>query len=253
MEVYPDMSLSGGPCIFSDETFKDIFVMCYLQYSPYSAHLSSLRCPVSNAYRFVKFKIKDETPFWTQMYMSHMTRPETSVPFRCDFERFKTVGCSAIHVLIALVCQVGATAITFDDLSSIDTIQGPIPTLYRNLTWVNANFLNTSRFPGTGYTYALGSYSYIGWFLDAMTIRLPRANRTIQLNSFVMAAGWSNAVNATVIGYFFNTQLYSTVLTLNMTTLTRAVLNWSGLNRIVIIPSSEGAVDTGFDSLCITF
>jgi hypothetical protein len=148
---------------------------------------------------------------------------------------------------------VGPTAITFDDLSSLDPVRGSVPPLYQNLTWKNIYFTNASSIPYKGHPYALGPYGKIGFAVGNITIRLPKVNRTLQLNSCMIASLVSNLANVSIIGYFYKRQIYSTTLTISNTAVTRAVFNWPGLNKIVMMGSNLQLVDIGIDNLWITF
>ena len=148
---------------------------------------------------------------------------------------------------------MGATAITFDDLVSISPVQGTIPATYHNLSWTGASFLNATQHPTSGYPLVVGSGSFVAWFNGQMKIKTLKSNQTIGLNSFIIAAGWSDSVIVTIDGYYSNTQLNSTTLTLNTSSRKTPVFNWYGLNKIVFTPSGPGYLDTGIDNLCVTF
>ncbi|CAF1211538.1 unnamed protein product [Rotaria sordida] len=150
------------------------------------------------------------------------------------------------------ICKLGATAITFDDLSSSGQ-NGFIPSIYQNLSWTNAKYLNATGLPGSGYPYVCVSGEYVCWFNNPMTIETLVVNRTFTINSFVTAAGWSNSLILTITGYFSSTQIYTTSMPLNTYTQRIVELNWSGITKVVFNPSGSGYYDTGIDNLCITF
>ncbi|CAF1122883.1 unnamed protein product [Rotaria sordida] len=150
------------------------------------------------------------------------------------------------------LCKLGATAITFDDLST-PTVNGIIPSIYQNLSWTNAYYLNESGIPNIGYRYVRVSGEYVCWFNSPMTIQTLIVNKTFTINSFVTAAGWSDSVILTITGYFSSIQIYTTSMSLNTYTQRIVELNWSGITKVVFNPSSPGYYDTGIDNLCITF
>ncbi|CAF2594223.1 unnamed protein product [Rotaria sp. Silwood2] len=152
------------------------------------------------------------------------------------------------------ICKLGATAITFDDdILSMSSLNGFIPSSYQNLSWTNAKYLNATGLPTSGYRYVCVSGEYICWFNAPMTIETLIANRTFTINSFVTAAGWYDSVSLSIIGYFSSTQMYTTTLSLNTYTQRIIELNWSGITKVVFNPSGSGYYDTGIDNLCITF
>ncbi|CAF3538088.1 unnamed protein product [Rotaria sp. Silwood1] len=152
------------------------------------------------------------------------------------------------------ICKLGATAITFDDnVLSISGVNGIIPSMYKNLSWTNAKYLNATALSTTGYRYVCVSGEYVCWFNTPMTIETLTVNKTFTINSFVTAAGWSNSISLSITGYFSSTQIYTTTFSLNTYTQRIVELNWSGITKIVFNPFGSGYYDTGIDNLCITF
>ncbi|CAF4137273.1 unnamed protein product, partial [Adineta steineri] len=49
------------------------------------------------------------------------------------------------------VCELDATAITFDDIPSADPAQAELPTNYAGLRWTNGYYINISTYPNSGY------------------------------------------------------------------------------------------------------
>jgi hypothetical protein len=151
------------------------------------------------------------------------------------------------------VCELGATGITFDDIPNENSAGGTIPSIYAGLSWINAQYLNATVYVGSGYVFVSASGDFVAWFNSVVTIQTLLANNTLTLNSMVTAAGWSNSISLTIAGYNSSTQLYTKTVALNTYTQTILVLNWIGLNKIVLTPSGSGYLDTGIDNLCITF
>ncbi|CAF3067577.1 unnamed protein product [Rotaria sp. Silwood2] len=158
-----------------------------------------------------------------------------------------------MHSYLTIVCPVGATIITFDDIPNADPVQGTIPAVYANLQWVDANYLNATARPTSGYRFVVVSGEYIAWNNVALTIQTLLTNNTITLHSCVMAAGWSDSVTLTVVGYRSATQLYTTSFSLNTYQQVVAMFQWPGVNKVVFTPSGSGYIDFGIDNLCVTF
>ncbi|CAF3931774.1 unnamed protein product [Rotaria magnacalcarata] len=103
------------------------------------------------------------------------------------------------------VCKLGATAITFDDIPNLNTLQDVIPSVYNNISWMNAQYLNATASSSAGYTYVCSSGQMVCWFNVPMTIQTSIANTTLTINSFVIAAVSSNSITVTIVGYFAST------------------------------------------------
>ncbi|CAF4821397.1 unnamed protein product, partial [Rotaria sp. Silwood2] len=127
-----------------------------------------------------------------------------------------------------IVCPVGATVITFDDIPNADPAQGTIPAVYANLQWVDANYVNATVLPASGYRFLVVSGEYIAWNRDALTVQTLLTNNTITLHSCMMAAGWSDSVTVTVVGYRSATQLYTISFSLNTYQKVVAIFQWPG-------------------------
>ena len=152
-----------------------------------------------------------------------------------------------------LVCTLGATVTTFEDIPNQDIDQGQLPTNYGHLSWTHCYYINSTRYPTSGYRFALASGEMIAWFNATMTIAALKNNQTFTLNSFVMAAGWSDSYNLTIVGYNSSIPLYTTIVLVYRYNQTLVILDWSGIDKIAMTPSRGGNIDTGIDNLCITF
>ncbi|CAM4988058.1 unnamed protein product, partial [Rotaria socialis] len=54
-------------------------------------------------------------------------------------------------------CKLGATAITFDGIPNLNSLQGVVPSVYNNISWTNAQYLSATAFANTGYQYVCAS------------------------------------------------------------------------------------------------
>ncbi|CAF1297625.1 unnamed protein product [Adineta steineri] len=160
---------------------------------------------------------------------------------------------STTTTTIEAVCQSGATAIIFDDISSSDPVEAELPTNYAGLSWTNGYYISINTNPGSGYRYAVASGIYVGWSKGPLIMQTISANSTMTFVSCVMAAGWWDSIQMTITGYYSNTQFYTATYSLNTYTQTSVVLNWSGINEIIFTPSTSGYPDFGIDNLCIIF
>lgn len=160
--------------------------------------------------------------------------------------------CSTCSLIFS-VCQMGETSVTFDDIPNKISTEDSIPSNYSRLMWTNVNYINSTTNSNSGYPRMQSSGEYRGWFKYQAMIQTLSSNITIALHSFVTIAAWSDFVNLTVNGYYNSIQLNSINVSLNTTTRKLLMLNWYGLNKIVLTPSGSGYVDTGIDDLCITF
>lgn len=154
---------------------------------------------------------------------------------------------------LVLVCKLGATGITFDDIPNANSVDGTVPSICGGLSWMNAKYLNATVFAGSGYVFTRASGEIVAWFDTVMTIQALVMTNTFTLTSCVMAAGWSNSLIVTINGYYSTTQLYTITFPLNTYTQTKIVLDWPGVNKVVFTPSGSGYYDMGIDNLCVTF
>ena len=152
-----------------------------------------------------------------------------------------------------VVCMMGATAITFDDIPNAVASGGPIPSGYKGFSWTNGGYLNIASFNSSGYRYTISSGGFFSWFNTPLVLQLIAGNQTFTLNSRIMSAGWSNSISVGIIAYYSSTPLYNMTIPLNTYTKVIQVFNWPGLTRVVFNPFGSGYVDTGIDNVCVTY
>ncbi|CAF2187216.1 unnamed protein product [Rotaria magnacalcarata] len=113
------------------------------------------------------------------------------------------------------ICKLDSTAVTFDDIPNLNSLQGAIPSVYNNISWTNAQYLNATASVSSDYKYVCSSGQMVCWLNVPMTMQTSIANTTCTINSFVIAASWSNYITVTIVGYFTSTQIYTTTVAIN--------------------------------------
>ena len=170
-----------------------------------------------------------------------------------DLHSFLAFSSNFIFYFISVPsCALDATLITFDDIDNATGTLLGYPTDYHGLTWAGMNYGNAMNYPDAGYKNMRGSGTYINGFNVPATITPAVANKTISLNSFVAGAAWSNDILLTINGYYLDVQIETYSVALNMTYRTPVILSWTGLDKIELIPSGSGYLDTGIDNFCVS-
>jgi len=174
------------------------------------------------------------------------------------------VRCAAAVVAVAaatIAPQVGATLITFDDLSD-NGLGSPIVGTYAGFNWTNFDVLDVPLFVSplgqpNGYGAALQSGRNIGFNAFGNAAGISAAAPFTLVDGY-FAAGFWNPIEVTVTGYAGNVQKDQTVIVMGQSTATHAVFNWSGIDNVQFVvtggtPPEPGEVGKqfGFDNLTL--
>jgi len=156
-------------------------------------------------------------------------------------------------------CQNGFKLIHFDDLPSNETL---IPTGYQGLNWTNAGAFNVSKYGASGYRTVLTSTPNVAYNGggNPMTIAVgPSANvKSFSIQSFIVAAAWSNNLQLLLTGYRGNIAVYNQTMTLQTTSKVLLSLNWISMTRMTFTTSGglsagygENGNHVGIDNMCL--
>ncbi|UJR16681.1 hypothetical protein I4U23_003581 [Adineta vaga] len=158
-------------------------------------------------------------------------------------------------------CSREYTSIGFDDLSDGNV---SIPSSYEGFNWLNVESLIASQFPESGYFVSLRSGTRVAYNKEGspMSISAGSVNSRISfsVNSFVAAAAWNNGLVLAITGYRAGTPVFSKSITLQTTSATNVVLNWTNIDEIRFntsggVPAYASAAGGGkqfaMDNLCI--
>ncbi|CAF3561440.1 unnamed protein product [Rotaria socialis] len=119
---------------------------------------------------------------------------------------------------LSYMYKLGVTAILFDGIPNLNRVQSVVTSVYNNISWTHAQYLNATAPASTDYQYICSSNQVVFRFNVRMTIQTSIANTTFAINSFVIGAGWPNSITVTIVGYLTATQTYTTTVAINTNT-----------------------------------
>jgi hypothetical protein len=158
-----------------------------------------------------------------------------------------------------LVCSNGDTVLTFDDLTSGQSI----PMGYKNILWTNA-YVTTKANNTSGYYTGAVSRPNTMYNYDGNPMTMKSANgRLLNLYSAAAAAAWHDNLQLTVVGYRSNVVIVTNTFTLQVFTVSYLkFIGYTGLDTIEFKTSGGtknaaikdvGGTHFAMDNVCLSF
>jgi hypothetical protein len=164
--------------------------------------------------------------------------------------RFNQVGCCLATIAVALVLatDVRATTLTFDDLPTAYIYGSFVPNGYGGLNWSNMDYLNPATvqypYPATGSGYQNGMLSSPNVAFNGQANPVIVNGDQFTFNSAYFTGAWNDGLTISIEGYKDSGRPYTATFTVNTTSPTLEVFNWTGLNTLVF--TSNGGVNHGY-------
>ena len=173
----------------------------------------------------------------------------------------RTLSKFALVLSLALASNANALLMNFDDISTSITFDY-MPTSYNGYTWDNFGIANGNNIPNTGYQVGIVSQANVAFNNYGNPAYISKSN-FFNLNSGYFTSAWNNDLQLTVTGFTDEggtNQKYISTYTLQKTSQSKIVFNWTGIKRILFNSSggtdadeNDGGGGTHFalDNLCI--
>ena len=167
----------------------------------------------------------------------------------------RTLSKFALVLSLALTSNANALLMNFDDVTHVAFG-------YNDYTFGNFTIRDGNRFPNTGYQVGIVSQANVVFNGSGTPAYISKSN-FFNLNSGYFTAAWSNDLQLTVTGFTDEggtNQKYISTYTLQKTSQSKIVFNWTGIKHILF--SSSGGTDANetdggsgphfaLDNLCI--
>lgn len=145
--------------------------------------------------------------------------------------------------LFAMGGQVQATVLTFDDVSTTNSL-AVIPDGYGGFDWSNFEVIFDEYHLPSGYDNGTVSEDYTAFNAFANPAEVSR-NELFTFNGAYLTAAWNTGLNISVYGYQNTSSLYSQTVTVNTTGPTWFDFNYVGINRLRF--ESSGGSNAGLN------
>ena len=155
------------------------------------------------------------------------------------------------------------TDITFDDISGQSSVSGVIPNGYKNLNWSNAEYVNVSTEPPSGYQIANTASSFVAHNPSQLIMLIQSANGThFAFHSLNIASAWRDNLKWTIYG--FRSGILRVRGSFSLSAINRTTISCSSCSNLdtLYFESGGGTPRTGLaqngtefalDNLCISF
>jgi len=156
--------------------------------------------------------------------------------------------CFSLLVFSA-ISPVGATIVTFDDISSIRIISS-ITNGYQSLSWSNVFCLNAvlhNNLNGvSGYYYGMVSVSNVAYSGNGEPAEIDARGTNFDFLSAYLTGAWNSNLNIEVEGFRSGTLLYDTTVVASATAPTLFAFNYLDIDRLTF--NSFDGQNAGFPS-----
>jgi hypothetical protein len=147
-----------------------------------------------------------------------------------------------------LACSNGDTVLTFDDLTSGESV----PNGYGNIVWRNPYVATNANNTNGYYTGAVSRpntiFNPLGY---PMTMKSANSS-LITLHSAAAAAAWDDNLQLTVVGYRSNVVIVTNTFTLQVFTVSYLTfIGYTGLDKIEFKTSDDE--NFAMDNVCLSF
>lgn len=139
----------------------------------------------------------------------------------------------------ASASQAASTLITFDDINGASPGLGTMPTHYKDLTWINFNYINPFYAPvGSDWRHSGAGNGIVSLDYDAVSLSgIPaeiQSATPFTLNSAYFAANWNDGLQITVKGELEGAITHTKTFTVDTAGSTREFFNWQNIDTVLI-------------------
>jgi hypothetical protein len=160
-----------------------------------------------------------------------------------------TLAVAISYVALALATDAQATTLTFDDLPTPSAGTLAVPAGYGGLNWQNFGYLDPVDRYGTrdtGYLHGMISSPNVAYNRNDDVAPATISGSQFTFDSAYFTGAWNDGLIIQVTGYSGGVLVDNAAVTVDSTSPTLEVFNWSGIDELVF--STSGGVNHGYGS-----
>jgi hypothetical protein len=160
-----------------------------------------------------------------------------------------TLTIAISYVALALATDAQAATLTFDDLPTPNAGTLAVPAGYGGLNWQNFGYLDPVDRYGTrdtGYRHGMVSSPNVAYNRNDNVAPATVSGPQFTFDSAYFTGAWNDGLIIQVTGYNGGVLVDTTSVTVNSTSPTLEVFNWTGIDALVF--STSGGANHGYGS-----